>query len=372
MIRVRTGIFVLLTVLSVCNSAAAADDVLWERAYGAGGRNYNASAITGGPDGSLFVAGTSAAPGFGGEAPEFWLWKIDKDGELLANSPIARGEAQDRINPSADLVRAIAAHAGGGALIVEFQLGDPYFVRFDSAAKIASVKRLEIPERTYISIARLLPSVRGQYLALGGADGRAFALRLDADGALLSTFTSPTSDFFWDGAVQPNGGFVAVGSLEAKPFEITLSYFDGERPAPRVVTLPGSKPSLASGDEGNVVVVYDRSRDDVPDIRIASIAPNGTVRSDTPVPGVDAVVRTPYQVAHVRGDRYLVAGRTQDGIVALRYERGRIASRLETKRDHVPRHWFLQRVTGEPPAALTIVHTGGMELTTRVGIIRFR
>src|SRR5688500_15922087 len=129
MIELRGRAFGLLIAMSLIGGAQAADDVLWEQAYGVEGRNYNPSALAGGPAGSLFVAGTSAGPGLGGDAPEFWLWKIDAQGELVANSPVVRGEAGDRINPSADLVRGIATNPDGGGLIVEFRLGDPYFIR---------------------------------------------------------------------------------------------------------------------------------------------------------------------------------------------------------------------------------------------------
>lgn len=356
----------------VATGAVAAENVQWEQAYGADGRNYNPTAIAATAD-AFFVAGTSAAPGLGGARPEFWLWKISSDsGEFLSESIIAQGEARDRINPSADHIRGIVAGANGGALIVEFEPGDPYFATFDGAGAIKTLERMEIPELSVITVSRLFALDKGQYLAVGSGDGNAFAMKLGAEGNLLWSARSAEANAIVDAVVRPNGSFVAAGLNVEKPAELALLFFENGRATPRVVKFPARKVSIAEGNDGGIVLVGDRSTGDAQDIRIIRLSANGSVTSEVPVPTDDPALMPPYRIARRAADRYLVAGTTQDGIISLYDDQGKITARMQTKRDHKPRHWFLQELTGSPAAALTIVYTGGAELTTRVGLIRFR
>jgi hypothetical protein len=367
----RKDSVLLLMLLSGASVFAATDGVQWDFAFGNEGRNYNPTAIGGAPDGGLFVAGTSSAPGLSGMQPEFWLWKIDRSGKLVVQTPIAAGAAGERINPSALHVRDIATHAGGGAIIIEFRLGEPYFMAFDANARITAFAPLTIVDGAPASIHRLLPLSNAQFLGLGEADGRAVAVRIANNGEILwRKFVDEGVSLFADGVVNDDGTFVAVGYTVGKLHEFSLTKFAADGTARDRVSLPGRKVSIAGAADA-VTLVYDRSGGILQDMRIATVV-NGAVNAETKIETTDPSFMPPYQIAAIGANRYLIAGTTENGIIALRYQPGAALARMETKRKSKPRHWSLQRVSGHPAAALTVVYTGGEQLTTKVGVIRFQ
>lgn len=356
------GVFILF------GGSVAAQEVEWQYAYGPEGRNHHPTAIAGAPDGSLFVAGTSTAPGLGGIAPEFWLWKIDSSGKLVQHSSIAAGAQQDRINPSVSHIQDIVLREGGGALVVEFLLGDPYYVVFDANAQVLLTKRLEIPGRRRIYVHRVFTDNRGAVLAMGAADGRAFLMRIDAEGKVIWSDRPAVADFFMDGAMLADGSFVAVGYRREKENQFTLTYFSADGTIGKNVSLKGRRASIAAGIN-SLVVVYDRATGDERDIHIATVK-DGVPSGDVAVP---PILLAPYRTAQVAGNRHLIGATTEDSTVAVVvYKDGEVTSLHETNPETEPQHWSLERLNSAPAAALTTVYGGGRPLTTQVGIIRFK
>jgi hypothetical protein len=357
--------------LSVPSYAAeAALGVRWENAYGKQGRNYNPSAMSAGADGAIFVAGTSAAPGLGGAEPEFWLWKVDASGKLVTETIIARALEAERINPSADHVRDIAIIAnGGGAMIIDFKVGDPYFVAFDDAARVTSTKRLQVPEKRIVLIHKLFAQERGGFIGIGTADEKAFALRISAEGDLINTMSFTGVDAFSD-ATNTGGSIVAIGHSMSKPQQFAVTSFGADLSGQKTVWVKGRRASIASGSDRGQVIVYDASGDDIQDVRIATVK-NGLVEDEIAL-SVSAPSFLPkFEITRLPGERYLVGGTTQDGVAIFVFAEGSVQSRLDSGRNHRPRHWMLDRVLGAPATALTVVYTGGKELTTLVGLMRF-
>jgi len=358
----------ILAVLILSGGSIAAQEVEWQHAYGADGRNHHPTAIAGAPDGSLFVAGTSTAPGLSGTAPEFWLWKIDPTGKLVQQSAIAAGAEQDRINPSVAHIQDIVLTEGGGALVVEFVLGDPYYVAFDANARVLLTKRLEIPGRRRIYVHRFFAERRGTVLAVGAADGRAFLMRIDAAGKVVWSDRPAVADFLTDGAMLADGSFVTVGYTREKEDEFTLTYFLADGTIGKNVPHKGRRASIAAV-AGGLVLVYDRAAGDDRDIHIATVK-DGVLSGDVAVP---PILLAPYRVAQIVGNRHLIGATTEDNTVAVMvYRDGEVISLHENDPKAEPQHWSLERLNSAPAAALTTVYAGGRPLTTKVGIIRFK
>ena len=367
----RLCLALVAVFLSVAVSAAeAALGVRWENAYGKPGRNYNPSAMSAGADGAVFVAGTSAAPGLGGAEPEFWLWKVDASGKLVAETVIARALETERINPSADHVRDIAIIAnGGGAMIIDFKIGDPYFVAFDDAARVTSTKRLQIPGKRIVIIHRLFAQERGGFIGVGTADEKAFALRISAEGDLINTMSFAGVDAVSD-AANAGGSIVATGYSISKAQQFAVISFGADLSDHKTVWLKGKRASIASGKGRGQAIVYDASDDDIQDVRIATVN-NGLLEDEVALSVTAPSFLPKFEIARLPGERHLVGGTTQDGVAMFVISEGSVQSRLDSGRDHRPRHWMLERVMGAPATALTVIYTGGKELTTLVGLMRF-
>lgn len=358
----------ILAVLILSGGSVAAQEVEWQYSYGVEGRNHHPTAIAGAADGSLFVAGTSTAPGLSGTAPEFWLWKIDPKGKLVQQSAIAAGAEQDRINPSVAHIQDIVLTEGGGALVVEFVLGDPYYVAFDANARVLLTRRLEIPGRRRIYVHRVFAETRGTVLAMGAADGRAFLMRIDAAGKVVWSDRPAVADFFTDGAMMADGTFVAVGYTRANENEFTLTYFGADGTIRKNVPHRGRRASIAAAIDG-LVLIYDRAVGDERDTHIATVK-DGVLKGDVAIP---PILLAPYRIAQIAGNRHLIGATTEDSTVAvMMFKDADVASLHENDPKAEPQHWSLERLNSAPAAALTTVYAGGRPLTTKVGIIRFK
>jgi hypothetical protein len=365
MSRLRAVLTVVVT--SYCGFALA-QEVQWAHAFGKDGRFYNPTAVAGAPDGSSYVAGTATAPGLGGSEPEFWVWKINADGDVVQQTPIAAGAAEDVINPSVSHIRDIVATASGGALIVEFVLGDPYYVAFDADTRVTRMQRMEIPERTFIHVNRLLAGEGGDVLAIGKADGNAFVFRIDGEGKVVWSARPAVGDVFMDGAALPGRGLVAVGYSSAKPGEFSLTYFDPDGNIRKSVSLKGRRVSIAAANGGEVLV-YDRASGDARDIHVATVT-DGVLSADA---ALSPSLIPPIQIAQTSGDRHLLGAKSEDrGVVVMLYADGKVAPLFQSDPDQAPKHWSLERLNGFPASALTSVYASGRPLTTKVGFIRFK
>lgn len=362
-------ILVICIVLLANEASYAASNMQWERVVGNDARTYNPSAITRGPEDSLFVAGTSANPE-GGE-PEFWLWKIDAAGTRVKETIIARAAGAQQIIASVDYVHDMTFAPGGGAMLVDFNPGEPYFVGFDENAQLTKVKRLELPGRRRVLLNQLIPFNNGSFIAIGAADGRALTVRIDGEGSVTGSAMAAEVDMFTGGAALPGGGFVALGYANLKRGQFLLSYYGPDALWKRTDVFSGRKASIAVGADGTQVVVYDASKNPQQDVRIA-VVKNASLTNSVTVPVVARSFDEDFRIAPIDGGRFIVAGTAQDSIVVFLYGASRVQSLFDKPLAQQPHHWMLTRVLGNPAVALTIVYTGDKELTTKVGVIRFR
>lgn len=356
-------------ILASCCGAALAQEVQWQQAYGQEGRFYNPTAAASAPDGSFYIAGTATVPGLGGGGPEFWVWKIGADGNVIQQTPIAAGQQEDRINPSVEHIRDLVTTGNGAATIVEFVLGDPYYVAFDAETRVTRMQRLEFPQRTHIYVNRLLAREQGEMLAFGAADGKALAFRVSREGKVVWSKPEPSADLFIDAVEQADGGFVAVGYSKARQSEFLLTYFDVAGNIRKNVFLKGRRVSIAAADNGGAVIVYDRASGDDRDIHVAALR-DGVLSGDQRLP---PFLIAPFRIAQTSGNRHLIGGTTEnESVVVMRYGDGKVLSLYQSDPDAMPQHWELARLNGFPASAVTTVYASGKPLTTKVGIIRFK
>lgn len=363
----------MVVIVLLCQSnASAALRVEWEFAYGKENRTYNPSAIAAGPERTLFVAGTSTAPGLSGSDPEFWLWKVDGTGKVVAEAVIARGRPDDTIASALDLVRDIAVSRGGdGALLIEFRPGDPYFVTFDERLAITGIVRLEIPERRAIALHRLLRLEDGTYFAVGTADRKAILLRINSAGTVTVMKLVDGLDGFLDAVLTDRGELAGLGYAAANKGQLSLRFYGLDLSPLRSVPVPGRKGSVTAGPRKEPAVVYDASSDDE-QLVVAGVVQGETIGGAVTLPVLAKSFTPEFRIAARGPERYLIGGTGEEGVSFFEYGRGSVLSELVLKLDRQPRHWMLKRITGMPTTALTIVYTADKELTTKVGLIRFR
>ena len=152
--------------------------------------------------------------------PEYMVQKIDAQGKTLAHFNLTqrlhateggeryRGELQD-----------IAAWEDGGVIAaVTSGTGDVVLARFTAEGQIVSLWPLLAPDRSGITIQKVLTIQPNHVTVLGGMAGEATALTMDHTGTVVSKIVIENSEIYrlMDGIALPQGRLVLLGKGPSK------------------------------------------------------------------------------------------------------------------------------------------------------------
>jgi len=257
-------------MLSAIALAAITEEpkVVWLKTLGAGETFYRPYAIAGGPDATLFVAGTSTRVGApllpNGRRPvSFWLWKLNAAGISVWQTELPDPLPETPVGEAYPAMHSVApTQDGGAALIVEFAPDKPFFIRVDRDGKPLVVTRVPIDG---LSTIYDLVVVESDKYVLAGQNGQSpVILKVNASGRKLWSRTFERGKPSRITRLLPlSSGFLIggeIGQLDVLNGQrsIWLARLDAEGQVKGETTMTGRSPGLARSGNGLIAVAYDR------------------------------------------------------------------------------------------------------------------
>lgn len=271
-----TFIYIIMTALFFIEPTYAGlieelPGVAWERRFGDYKFDHEYKAVAVSKEGEVWIAVRSRPIG-NFKNWNLWLWKVNQAGEMVKEIEI-RDPKGELVFP--DINHLLILDNKDIFLVAELVHGLPSLVKLSKSGKLLYVKQIAETEND-VSIFKIVPTSDGYFILVGRKSSDAFAMKVDAAANIVweKVFDRGKIEAFFDGVPTEDGGVFLVGnSWSGDPFftgpsDLITVKLNLKGNIQSEIIFPGRYPSLARGQNGGFVIVYDKDDSTSQDIWI--------------------------------------------------------------------------------------------------------